>query len=443
MDVLIKDGIVVTMDKERRVLKNFSLAIEDGAIVEIAKDIKGEADFVIHARNKIVMPGLINTHTHAAMTLFRGSADDLPLMQWLQEEIWPVEAKLEPKHVYAGSLLACLEMLSSGITCFNDMYYYLEEVARSVAESGIRGVLSYPLLDIAGEEQGEKLLSEAEKGLRDYGNKDSRIKVFLGPHAPYTCSKELLLKAKELAEEYNTGIHIHVSETKEEVESFIKDKGMRPFEYLDAIGFLGDNVLAAHAVHVSREEIELMRKRSVKVAHNPVSNMKLAAGIAPVAEYAKAGITVSLGTDGAASNNTLDLFEEMKTCALLQKITTRDASALPAHEVLEFATINAARALGLDKEIGSLEVGKRGDVIIVDMQKPHLKPMSNPISHLVYAARGSDVSTVIVDGKVIMHEGSFRTLDVAEVCKFAEEEAFDLFEKAGKGDRLFRVEEVL
>jgi 5-methylthioadenosine/S-adenosylhomocysteine deaminase len=443
MDVLIKDGIVVTMDKERRVLKNFSLAIEDGAIVEIAKDIKGEADFVIDARNKIVMPGLINTHTHAAMTLFRGSADDLPLMQWLQEEIWPVEAKLEPKHVYAGSLLACLEMLSSGITCFNDMYYYLEEVARSVVESGIRGVLSYPLLDIAGEEQGEKLLSEAEKGLRDYGNKDSRIKVFLGPHAPYTCSKELLLKAKELAKEYNTGIHIHVSETKEEVESFVKDKGMRPFEYLDAIGFLGDNVLAAHAVHVNKKEIELMRKRSVKVAHNPVSNMKLAAGIAPVAEYARAGITVSLGTDGAASNNTLDLFEEMKTCALLQKITTRDASALPAHEVLEFATINAARALGLDKEIGSLEVGKRGDVIIVDMQKPHLKPMSNPISHLVYAARGSDVSTVIVDGKVIMHEGSFRTLDVAEVCKFAEEEAFDLFEKAGKGDRLFRVEEVL
>jgi 5-methylthioadenosine/S-adenosylhomocysteine deaminase len=443
MDVLIKDGIVVTMDKERRVLKNFSLAIEDGAIVEIAKDIKGEADFVIDARNRIVMPGLINTHTHAAMTLFRGSADDLPLMQWLQEEIWPVEAKLEPKHVYAGSLLACLEMLRSGITCFNDMYYFLEEVARSVTESGIRGVLSYPLLDIAGEEQGKKLLKQAEKGLKDYGNKNSRIKVFLGPHAPYTCSKELLLRAKELAEEYNTGIHIHVSETKEEVESFVKDKGMRPFEYLDAIGFLGENILAAHAVHVSKKEIELMRKRGVKVAHNPVSNMKLAAGIAPVAEYARAGITVSLGTDGAASNNTLDLFEEMKTCALLQKITTRDASALPAHEVLEFATIGAARALGLDKEIGSLEVGKRGDVIIIDMQKPHLRPMSNPISHLVYAARGSDVSTVIVDGKVIMHDGSFRTLDVAEVCKFAEEEAFDLFEKAGKGDRLFRVEEAL
>ncbi|WP_456474038.1 amidohydrolase family protein [Candidatus Pyrohabitans sp.] len=437
MDVIIKDGIIVTMDKEQRILKNFSLAIDDGAIVEIAREIKGEADFVIDAGNRIVMPGLINTHTHAAMTLFRGSADDLPLMRWLQEEIWPVEAKLEPKHVYAGSLLACLEMLRSGITCFNDMYYHLGEVARSVAESGIRGVLSYPLLDIAGEEQGARLLGEAEKGLKAYGGKDPRIKVFLGPHAPYTCSRELLLKAKELAAEYRTGIHIHVSETRDEVESFVRDKGMRPFEYLEEIGFLGEEVLAAHAVHVSDKEMKLMRQRGVKVAHNPVSNMKLAAGIAPVAEYAKAGVTVSLGTDGAASNNTLDIFEEMKTCTLLQKVSTHDASVLPAQEVLRFATINAARALGLEKEIGSLEVGKRGDVIIVDTHKPHLKPMSNPVSHLIYAAKGSDVSTVIVEGKVIMHEGSFRTLDVAEVCRFAEEEAFDLFEKAGKGRKFF------
>ncbi|NOZ58757.1 MAG: amidohydrolase family protein [Euryarchaeota archaeon] len=443
MDVLIKDGIVVTMDKERRVLKNFSLAIEDGVIVEIAREIKGEADFVIDARNKIVMPGLINTHTHAAMTLFRGSADDLPLMRWLQEEIWPVEAKLEPKHVYAGSLLACLEMLSSGITCFNDMYYHLEEVARSVLESGIRGVLSYPLLDIGGEEQGRRLLKEAERGLREYANKDSRVRVFLGPHAPYTCSKELLLKARELAEKHSTGIHIHVSETEEEVEGFVKDKGKRPFEYLDEIGFLGENVLAAHAVHVSGREIEIMKKRGVKVAHNPVSNMKLAAGVAPVADYVKAGVTVSLGTDGAASNNTLDLFQEMKTCALLQKVSRGDASAVPAQVVLEFATIGAAKALGLDREIGSLEVGKRGDVILVDLQRPNLRPLSNPVSHLVYAARGCDVCTVIVDGRVVIHGGSFRTLDIAEVCRFAEEEALDLFQKAGKAEKLFLSEEVL
>ncbi len=441
MDVLIKDGILVTMDKERRILKNFSLAIEDGAIVEIARGIKGEADFVIDARDKIVMPGLINTHTHAAMTLFRGSADDLPLMRWLQEEIWPVEAKLEPKHVYAGSLLACLEMLSSGITCFNDMYYHLEEVARSVLESGIRGVLSYPLLDIAGEEQGKELLRHAERALRAHSGRNPRVRVFLGPHAPYTCSAELLLKAKELAEEHRTGIHIHVSETREEVKNFVEEKGKRPFEYLEEIGFLGKNVLAAHAVHVSRKEMGIMRRRGVRVAHNPVSNMKLAAGIAPVAEYVKAGITVSLGTDGAASNNTLDIFQEMKTCALLQKVSTGDASAVPAQTVLEFATIGAARALGLDKEIGSLEVGKRGDVILVDLRRPNLKPLSNPVSHLVYAARGCDVCTVVVDGRVVIHEGSFRTLDMAEVCRFAEEEALDLFKKANKAERLFLGEE--
>ncbi len=441
MDVLIKDGILVTMDKERRILKNFSLAIEDGAIVEIARGIKGEADFVIDARDRIVMPGLINTHTHAAMTLFRGSADDLPLMRWLQEEIWPVEAKLEPKHVYAGSLLACLEMLSSGITCFNDMYYHLEEVARSVLESGIRGVLSYPLLDIAGEEQGKELLRQAERALRAHSGRNPRVRVFLGPHAPYTCSAELLLKAKELAEEHRTGIHIHVSETREEVKNFLEEKGKRPFEYLEEIGFLGKNVLAAHAVHVSRKEMGIMKRRGVRVAHNPVSNMKLAAGIAPVAEYVKAGITVSLGTDGAASNNTLDLFQEMKTCALLQKVSTGDASAVPAQTVLEFATIGAARALGLDREIGSLEVGKRGDVILVDLRRPNLKPLSNPVSHLVYAARGCDVCTVVVDGRVVVHEGSFRTLDMAEVCRFAEEEALDLFKKANKAEKLFLGEE--
>ncbi len=441
MDVLIKDGILVTMDKERRILKNFSLAIEDGAIVEIARGIKGEADFVIDARDRIVMPGLINTHTHAAMTLFRGSADDLPLMRWLQEEIWPVEAKLEPKHVYAGSLLACLEMLSSGITCFNDMYYHLEEVARSVLESGIRGVLSYPLLDIAGEEQGKELLRQAERALRAHSGRNPRVRVFLGPHAPYTCSAELLLKAKELAEEHRTGIHIHVSETREEVKNFLEEKGKRPFEYLEEIGFLGKNVLAAHAVHVTKREMGIMKRRGVRVAHNPVSNMKLAAGIAPVAEYVKAGITVSLGTDGAASNNTLDLFQEMKTCALLQKVSTGDASAVPAQTVLEFATIGAARALGLDREIGSLEVGKRGDVILVDLRRPNLKPLSNPVSHLVYAARGCDVCTVVVDGRVVVHEGSFRTLDMAEVCRFAEEEALDLFKKANKAEKLFLGEE--
>ncbi len=439
MDIIIRNAILVTMDDRRRILKNFSLAIEDGRIVEISEKIKCEADFEIDANGKVVLPGLINTHTHLAMTLFRGSADDLPLMEWLTEEIWPVEAKLEAKHVYAGSLLGCLEMIRSGTTTFNDMYFYLDEVVKSVREAGIRGVLSFPLLDVAGEEQGEELFKKAEEGLRRYNGieRDSRVIVFVGPHAPYTCSKELLLRAKALAEEHNTGLHIHVSETEREVKDFLEQHGLRPFEYLEKIGFLGENVLAAHAVHVSEAEMELMRKRGVSVAHNPVSNMKLASGIAPVPEYLRRGINVALGTDGCASNNNLDMFEEIKVSALLHKIATGNASALKVYHALEMATINAAKALGLEKEIGSLEVGKRADIIVVDFNKPNLKPLSNPVSHLVYSARGCDVSTTIVDGNILMLNGELRTLDEKSVMKFAEEQAHDLFAKAGKEDRLW------
>ncbi len=439
MDVLIKGGTVVTMDKGREVLKNFSVAVEDGRIVEVAEKITGEADFVIDARGKVVIPGLINTHTHAAMTLFRGAADDLPLHRWLQEEIWPVEAKLKPRHVYAGTLLACLEMLSAGITCFNDMYFYLDEVARAAEEAGMRAVLSYPLLDVAGEEQGRELLRLAEEGMRKFGS-GGLVRVFAGPHAPYTCSEELLLSAKELAERYSTGLHIHVAETEEEVERFVREKGMRPVEYLDSIGFLSQRVLMAHGVHLSRREIELVRRRGASVSHNPISNMKLGAGIAPVAEYLKAGITVALGTDGAASNNVLDLFQEMKACALLQKVSSGDASVLTAHQALELATVNGARALGL--EAGCIRPGAAADIAVVSMQKPHLTPLSNPISHLVYAARGSDVSDVLVNGRVVVQNGRCRTLDAEEVERFAVREALDLFESAGREDRLFFAEEV-
>ncbi|MEE8167675.1 MAG: amidohydrolase family protein [Candidatus Hydrothermarchaeales archaeon] len=439
MDVLIRNGTIVTMDEGRRILKKCSIGIEEGRITEIAEEIKGEADFVIDASRKLVLPGLINAHTHLPMTLFRGIADDLPLNKWLKDEIWPIESLLEGKHVYAGSLLGCLALIKSGTTCFNDMYFFIDEIARSVKEAGIRGVLSWAMIDLGDEEKAKRFIAEGEELIKKYQNKKegNRVRIFLGPHAPYTCSQELLVKSKELAEKYHTGLHIHVSETSDEVENSVKDKGLRPFEYLDKIGFLGSNVVAAHATWASKKEIGIMKKRDVKVAHNPICNMKLGSGVASVPEYLDAGITVALGTDGPASNNNLDIFEDMKICALLHKLNKGDASVVPAQRVLEFATINGAKALGLEKEIGSLEVGKRADVILVDLDKPNLTPLTNPVSHLVYAASGSDVDTVIVDGKILMENRQMRTLDEAEVLKFAYEEASDLLGKAGKGDRLF------
>lgn len=438
MDVIIKDALIVTMDGQRRVLKNHSIAIENGEIVEISGEIKGEAEYIINGRRRLVMPGLINAHTHLAMTLFRGTADDVPLMKWLREEIWPIENNLNAQNIRAGSLLGILEMIKSGTTCFNDMYWFMDEVAKCVDESGIRAVLSTPLLDVMGPEQRTKLLKEGEASIKRYRS-HGRITPFLGPHAPYTCSEELLLKTKELAGRYKTGIHIHVSETEEEVQNSEKDKGAKPFEYLNDIEFLGENVIAAHSVWVSDDEMEILKKENVKICHNPISNMKLGAGVAPIPRYLERGITISLGTDGAASNNNLDMFGDMKTCALLHKSHNSDASVVPASKVLEFATINGAKALGLGDKIGSIEVGKRADVIMLDMQGSALVPMTNPISHLVYSAQGCDVETVIVDGKIVMEDRQMKTLDENGVIEFAREQAKDLFERSGKMDHLLGI----
>ncbi|MEE9594556.1 MAG: amidohydrolase, partial [Candidatus Hydrothermarchaeales archaeon] len=289
--------------------------------------------------------------------------------------------------------------------------------------------------------KGRRLAAEGEKLVKKYkkaeNNGKNRVNVSFGPHAPYTCSETLLVKTKELADKYKTGIHIHVAETKKEVDDSVKEKGKRPFDYLDKIGFLGENVVAAHSTWASKKEINIMKKRDVKVAHNPIANMKLASGIARVPEYVEAGITVSLGTDGPASNNNLDMFEDMKMCALIHKVNKGDPSVVPAGQVLEFATINGAKALGLENEIGSLEVGKKADMILVDLDAPNLTPLTNPVSHLVYAARGCDVSTVLVDGKIIMEDRQLRTLEPGEVLIFAMEQVKDLLGKAGKTDRLF------
>lgn len=435
MDILIKNGLVLTMDRQRRILKNTSVSVTDGKITEIREGITGDADFVIDAKNKIIMPGLINTHTHLPMTLFRGVADDLPLEKWLNDEIWPIEEQLEAKHVYAGSLLGCLEMIQSGTTCFNDMYFFMGEVARSISESGIRGFVSLAMFDFGNLDKMAGMLKQGEENIKKYS--EGRVRAFIGPHAPYTCSEELLLKAKELSDRHGTRIHIHIAESEKEVNDSKEQKGAPPFEYLDRIGFLGENVLSVHSVWASKKEVDIIKKRGVKVIHNPVSNMKMASGVAPIPEYTKKGICVSLGTDGAASNNTLDMLEEMKICALLHKISSMDPSIVPAYDVLEFATINGAKALGMEKEIGSIEVGKKADIILINLKRANLTPLTNPISHIVYASKGSDVDTVIVDGKVLMENRELRTLDLEEVLKFAKEEAGKLFSKAGKEGKLF------
>jgi 5-methylthioadenosine/S-adenosylhomocysteine deaminase len=436
MDMMIERAIVVTVDPEGRVLKDCSIAIDDGRIVEIAEKIEGEAEHIIDGCGKLAIPGLVNAHTHLPMTLLRGVADDIPLMTWLEDHIWPIEANLTEDHIKAGSNLGITEMIRSGTTCFSDMYWHTKTIGECVEKSGIRAALSTPLLDVMGPDQRGRLLREGEEMINRF--KDSeRITPFLGPHAPYTCSEELLLAVKDLGEKYDVGVHVHVSETQNEVENLKKNKGMHPFEYLDEIGLLDGRFVAAHSIWVSENEMVIMKRQGVSVAHSPVSNMKMAAGVAPVPMYLKKGINVGLGTDGAASNNTLDMFEDLKIAALLHKSRSNDSQAVPAETALEMATLGGARALGLEGEIGSIEVGKKADIILIDLNASHLTPLTHPISHIVYAARGSDVTNTIVDGKILMSNRDLTTLDEEAVMREATAQTRDLLEKSGTSDRLF------
>lgn len=426
-DILIKDGYIITMDAQRRILERGSVAIEGDKITAVGKDVQERADTVIDARGKAVLPGLINAHTHLSMTLLRGVADDMPLMEWLETKIWPIEKNLTAQDSYLGALLGCLEMIKSGTTCFADQYFFMQDVARAVEEAGLRAMLSYGIIEMDDPKRRESELRAGEKLVKTcQGAAGGRIQTMFGPHAAYTCSPECLMQVKELAKKYKVGIHTHISETQDEVDKITKKYGKRPVEHLDSIGFLGPEVLAAHCIWLTEKEIAVIRKQGVKPVHNPVSNMKTASGVAPVPEMLAAGIPVALGTDGAASNNLLDMFSEMKFAALLSKAHKLDPTALPAQVVLEMATINGAIALGLQDKIGSLEVGKKADIVMVDMKKPHLAPLHNVISHLVYSAVGGDVDTVVVDGKVLMRERRVLTLDEVKVLEETQKAADDL-----------------
>lgn len=414
--ILIKDAKMVFTGETKSIL------IKNDTIAEIADNIPEDGvDKVINADAKILSPGFVNTHTHLPMSLFRGFADDYDLDTWLNDYIWPMEANLNEEYSYIGALLAAVELIKSGTTTFSDMYFYMEDVARAIDEAGIRGVLSYGMIDLAGPEKREE---EFRENISLYENcngmADGRIKVYFGPHSPYTTSKELLERVRKEADKYNTGIHIHVGETKKEVDDLVEATGMRPFEYLESLGLLGPDVVAAHAVWLSDNEIEIIKKHNVKISHNPCSNMKLSSGIAPVAKLLENGVCVSLGTDGASSNNNLDLIEEMKFASLLQKVDTLNPLVLPASEVLKMATINGARTLGLEEEIGSIEVGKKADLILIETNASNMTPDSSDLcSNIVYSANGSNVDTTICNGKILMENKKLTTLDEQEIYKKA------------------------
>ena len=410
---------------DRGVIRQGLIAIKDGSIIYVGREIKApsfEADKIIDGSGKIAMPGLINCHTHAAMSLFRSIAEDKELSVWLREVIWPLESKLKPEDVYYGTLLSCAEMIRSGTTCFSDMYFHEDMVAKAVIESGLRCVLSPGIIEAGQKILGRILLREAVKIAKKYrGDSYGRISVMLGPHALYSCSPQLLRRVSEEAKALNIGVHIHLAESEDDSANIKNLYGKSEVELLNDIGLLRPNLLAAHCIHLSDQDVTLMAKRDVKVVYNPVSNMKLASGIPKVKDLLDAGLTVSLGTDGPASNNSLDMFDTMKFATLLQKAKYRDPRVLPAKKVIEMATIDGARALGLSDFIGSLEVNKRADIILIDAEKPHLTPIHDIYATLVYSARGSDVDTVIVDGKVLMENRNVKTLDEHEIIKKVEE----------------------
>lgn len=370
-------------------------------------------DEIIDGKGMLALPGLVNTHTHVAMTLFRSYADDLALMDWLQNMIWPAEAHLDDDIVYWGSMLAFAEMIRGGTTAFCDMYMFMDSCAQAAEAAGIRGNIARGLAGVTPN--GMKALEENVELYRKWNNgADGRIRVMLGPHAPYTCPPDYLKKVRDTAEQYGIPIHIHLSETKGEVDTCREKFGVTPIALMNQIGLFDVPTLAAHCVHVTEDDIAIMAEKQVRVAHNPGSNLKLASGIAPVPAMRKAGVVVGLGTDGASSNNKLDMFAEMRLAALIHKAASLDPFAIKAEEALQMGTKDGAMCLGYD-DLGELKEGYLADLILVDRSGWHWKPRFNSISLAVYAGNSMDVDTVMVNGKVLMRHKELLTIDTEKL----------------------------
>ena len=435
MNILINNGIILPMNasNEDKPYFNGYVGIEGERIAFVSSNPDEAKAFLakhkddctqIDASGKVVMPGLINTHTHVAMALLRGISDDVPLMEWLEQHIWPIEGKMGYQEVYDGARLGILEMLMGGTTTFVDMYPYEEAIAEAAESAGIRAVVSPCPMDFRMEhfENDWRQVKKRFSGSR-------LVTMWMGPHAVYTLSGEHLQRSISLSKELGIGSHVHLAETQTEQDNCMAQHGMSPTEYLEKEGLFSTKTLAAHCVVMSDHDIEILARHGVSVAHNPQSNMKLASGIAPVKKMLDAGINVAIGTDGASSNNDLDMWEEMRTASLLQKVSTMDPCAIPAYTALQMATVNGAKAIGCEGKLGVLAADAFADILLVDIEKTHLYPHTNLISELVYSTHASDVDTVIVNGKIVVKNRKCLSMNAAEVCATAQKQIDTLMSK--------------
>jgi len=435
MGLIIDGGTIVTMGN-KGVIRNGAVVVENGCIVDVGKSAdlkrKHRGYEKIKAEEKVVVPGLINTHHHAAMSLLRGYADDYPLDEWLENWIWPIEKHITGHDIYLGALLTAVESILGGSTTINTMYHYTnkENEAKALAESGMRAVVGHVCFSWRKEHDRKALKGLAQNW---HGKAAGRLRVSVDPHATYTVDPEYMKELRETAQELNRKYgtpnqpiiwHIHAAETSDETEKIEKAFGVHVksgiFEYLDALNVLKSDVVAAHCVHLTKKDIEILVSRGVKVSHNPVSNLKLGSGVSPVPRLLDAGATISLGTDSACSNNSSDMFEVMKIAALLHKGVNQNPTLVPAEQILRMATIEGAKALLWDHEIGSIEAGKDADLAVIDFRKPHLRPVFSEISHLVYSAKSSDVDTVLVKGRIVMENRKITTVNVDHIMESAE-----------------------
>jgi len=424
-DLIVVGGTIVTMDNTRRIIDNGAIAISRGRIVAVGPAAEIQKGYfareTVDAAGRMIIPGLINGHTHIPMTLFRGLADDLDLQEWLTKYMFPAEAKnVSEEFVRAGTRLGLAEMLRGGTTTYCDMYYFEDAIAEETSKAGLRGVLGETIIDfpVADNKTNAEAMAYAEKFVKRWQGNDL-ITPAIAPHAPYTVSEEHLKAVRAFSDRTGAPIVTHIAETKREVDDSLKAKGASPVDYLERIGFLGERVIAAHLIWVTAAEIDTLKRLKVGVVHNPQSNMKLAAGVAPVPKMLAEGLRVGLGTDGAASNNDLNMWEEMDTAEKLHKVFSGDPKVISAQEAFELATIRSAQALHLDREIGSLEVGKRADVVIIERDDLHQLPLYNVYSDLVYATKAADVLTVIINGRIVMRDRKLLTLDEAAIKESA------------------------